>query len=275
MIGRSKDSNSTEWLDDWIRQRLAAMIDSAGLSYEQLATKTKQPYSRIKRLIGGEAQTIDAALAAAITIACDRSPHELYDKGVTFRQGRTGIASVDKMLVSVYNDTSDTGICTLQSWATDDYRLLCSAYDEPIVSDEIAPVLVDVEPIVTPTLGDLHQGPKKPRKGMTFKDEVRINEQAARDTGTRKCLTLVDVDVIDDELLWVQYNIDELYAGGRDTYIRRQIVDLVTLEHTISRYRSNGRLKPRIRRRLWKELREGANDVSHFATDFEGYGRPI
>ena len=275
MIGRSDDSNSTEWLDDWIRRRLAAMIDSAGLSYEQIATATNQPYSRIKRLIGGEAQTIDAALAAAITIACHRAPHELYDKGVTFSQGRTGIASVDKMLVAVYNDTSDTGICTLQSWVTDDYRLLCSAYDEPTVSDEIAPVLVDVEPIVTPPLGDLHQGPKKPRKGMTLKDEVKINEQAAKDTGTRKCLTLVDVDVIDDELLWVQYNIDELYAGGRDTYIRRQIVDLVTLEHPISRYRSNGRLKPRIRRRLWKELREGANDITQFATDFEGYGRPI
>ena len=110
---------------------------------------------------------------------------------------------------------------------------------------------------------------------MTLKDEVKINEQAAKDTGTRKSLTLVDVDVIDDELLWVQYNVDELYAGGRDTYIRRQIVDLVTLEHPISRYRSNGRLKPRIRRRLWKELREGANYVTQFATDFEGYGRPI
>ena len=275
MIGRSDDSNSTEWLDDWIRQRLAAMIDSAGLSYEQLATKTKQPYSRIKRLIGGEAQTIDAALAAAITIACDRSPHELYDKGVTFRQGRTGIASVDKMLVSVYNDTSDTGICTLQSWVTDDYRLLCSVYDEPIVSEAIADKLVDVEPMLFRPLDDLRQGPKKLRQGLTLKDEVKINEQAAKETGTRKCLTLVDVDVIDDELLWVQYNIDELYEGGRDTYIRRQIVDLVTLEHPISRYRSNGRLKPRIRRRLWKELREGANDITRFATDFEGYGRPI
>jgi hypothetical protein len=271
MIGRSDDSNSTEWLDDWIRQRLAAMIDSAGLSYDQLATKTNQPYSRIKRLIGGEAQTIDAALAAAITIACHRSPHELYDRGVTFRQGRTGIASVDKMLVAIYNDTSDTGIHTLQSWVTDDYRLLCSAYDEPIVSDEIANVLIDVEPIVA----FVQNGAPKLRKGMTLKDEVKINEQAATDTGTRKSLTLVDVDVIDDELLWVQYNIDELYAGGRDTHIRRQIVDLVTLEHPISRYRSNGRLKPRIRRRLWKELREGANDITQFATDFEGYGRPI
>jgi hypothetical protein len=275
MIGRSDDSNSTEWLDDWIRKRLAAMIDSAGLSYDQIATATNQPYSSIKRLIGGEAQTIDASLACAIAIACDRAPHELFDRGVTFRQGRTGVASIDKMLVNVYNDTSDTGICTLQSWVTDDYRLLCSAYDEPTVSEEIAPVLVDVDPIVAPDLDNLHQSPKKPRKGMTLKDEVKLNEQAARDTGTRKSLTLVDVDVIDDELLWVQYNIDELYAGGRDTHIRRQIVDLVTLEHTISRYRSNGRLKPRIRRRLWKELREGANDVSHFATDFEGYGRPI
>ena len=275
MIGRSDDSNSTEWLDDWIRQRLAAMIDSAGLSYEQIATKTKQPYSRIKRLVGGEAQTIDAALAAAITIACDRAPHELFDRGVTFRQGRTGIASIDKMLVAVYNDTSDTGICTLQAWVTDDYRLLCSAYDEPMVAKEIADTLVDVEPLLSLPLDDLHHSPKTPRKGMTLKTELYHNEQASIDTGTRKSLTLVDVDVIDDELLWVQYNIDELYAGGRDTYIRRQIVDLVTLEHPIGRYRSNGRLKPRIRRRLWKELREGANDITQFATDFEGYGRPI
>jgi hypothetical protein len=275
MIGRSDDGNSTEWLDDWIRQRLAAMIDSAGKTYEQLATATNQPYSRIKRLMGGEAQTIDASLAAAITIACDRAPHELYDNSVTFRQGRTGIASVDKMLVSVYNDTSDTGICTLQAWVTDDYRLLCSAYDEPSMEPAIAETLVDVEPIVRTVFYDSPSCTMPPRKGMTLQTELSHNERASKDTGTRKSLTLVDVDVIDDELLWVQYNIDELYAGGRDTHIRRQLVDLVTLEHTISRYRSNGRLKPRIRRRLWKELREGANDVSHFATDFEGYGRPI
>ena len=264
MIGRSDDSNSTEWLDDWIRQRLAAMIDSAGLSYERIATKTNQPYSRIKRLVGGEAQTIDASLACAIAIACDRAPHELYDNSITFRQGRTGVVSVDKMLVAVYNDSSRTGICTLQSWVTDDYRVLCTAYN---ASTPLQDLLVDVEPLFN--YGD------EPAicKGLSLRNEVDLNEIAAKKTGTSKSLTLVDVDVLDDALLWVQYNVSEFYAEKKDSNAERHLIDLVSLEHPISRYRANGRLKPRIRRRFWKELRSGNYDATQFATDWVGYTR--
>ena len=264
MIGRSDDSNSTEWLNDWIRQRLAAMIDSAGLSYERIATKTNQPYSRIKRLVGGEAQTIDASLACAIAIACDRAPHELYDNSITFAQGRTGVVSVDKMLVAVYNDTSHTGICTLQSWATDDYRVLCTAYS---ASMPLQHWLVDVEPPFN--YGD----DVASYKGLTLESEVKLNKIAAKKTGTTKSLTLVDVDVLHDALLWVQYNVSEFYADRHGPNAQRHLIDLVSLEHPISRYRANGRLKPRIRRRFWKELRSGNYDATQFATDWVGYAR--
>ena len=267
MIGRSDGSDggqSTKWLDEWIRQRLAAMIDSAGKTYEQLATATNQPYSRIKRLMGGEAQTIDASLACAIAIACDRAPHELYDNSITFAQGRTGVVSVDKMLVAVYNDTSQTGICTLQSWATDDYRVLCTAYN---ASMPLQDMLVDVEP-------PFHYGDDAASyKGLTLKNEVKQNEIAAKQTGTTKSLTLVDVDVLHDALLWVQYNVSEFYADRHGPNAQRHLIDLVSLEHPISRYRANGRLKPRIRRRFWKELRSGNYDATQFATDWVGYTR--
>ena len=252
-------------MDLWLRKRLADMAEQAGMGYKALAVATGQPYSRIKRLIGGEASIIDATLACSIAVACGRSPHELFDATLRWSPGRTGIRSVDAMVVAVYNHCSPTGLEAMADYVSNEYRVMCSGYDDGV--NELERRLVDVEPL-------LANGSTNNRKGMTFADEYAHNERAARDTQTEKCYQLMDLDWIDD-IVWVQYTLEERTAATADRLVTRQLVDLLALEHPLDRYRSNGRLKPKITKRLWKQLATSRENNNAFVTDWAGYGRDL
>ena len=106
--------------------------------------------------------------------------------------------------------------------------------------------------------------------GLQLKDEMAINALAAEQTKTNKQFVLADAELI-DELVWVQYTVDEYYETTRHSSSRRRLVDLLVLEHPIHKYRSNGRLKPRIRRRSWRLIKDPPGQQFPFATDWKGF----
>ena len=270
---QKKDSDPYRRYDEFLRKRLAAMIAAAGYTQQALADTIGVQRYRIHRLLSGDNIVIDASLTCAIAQACGQPPHVLYDHNIDLTNDElTGVASIDRMLRDAYNDTSPTGLDSLKKYAATDYRVLNARYHT--APPDIGHLLVDVEPAQHMGLVGVSEGVNRKlpamQRGLQKRDEKAINALAAEQTKTNKQFVLADAELI-DEMVWVQYTVDEYYETTRHSSSRRRLVDLLVLEHPIHKYRSNGRLKPRIRRRSWRLIKEPPGQQFPFATDWIGF----
>lgn len=258
------------YYDAYIRRRVAEMISSAGKTYAEIAADTNQPTHRIKRLLSGASKTVDAGLVCAIANACGHQPHVVYDPTIDLGAIKTGVASVDKMLAACYGTDSATGLEGISDYAARDYHVTHAGYDDTVT---FAHLLVDVEPVVTMHHRNERKGAgynPNTYKGLTLQNEWMLNVEASDRTGTNKRVKLIDADIV-NELIFVNYQIEE-YVLGSDSFIRRRMVDLIALEYSLERYDNNQRLKPKISRRRWVQIKNPIGDRQHaFATDWIGY----
>ena len=243
---KKKDSDPYRRYDEFIRKRLAAMIAAAGYTQQALADTIGVQRYRIHRLLSGDNIVIDASLTCAIAQACGQPPHVLYDHNIDLTNDElTGVASIDRMLRDAYNDTSPTGLDSLKKYAATDYRVLNARYHT--APPDIGHLLVDVEP----TPGRSQQV----RRGLTLLDEIRLNQLAADHDNTYTQVVIADAALVDD-MVWVQYTTKTYYGTTRLASDIWSFVDLLVLDHPIEKYRSNARYKPKIRRRLWRALKD-------------------
>ena len=241
-----RGANTHRQYDHLIRQRLAAIIAASGYSQQDLADAIGVQRYRIHRLLSGTNLIIDASLTCAIAEACGQPPHVLYDPSIDLPYDLTGVTSIDHMLRDAYNDNSSTGLAGIKRHAAPDYCVLSDKYDER-QGLSYEHLLVDVGP----TPGRSQQV----RRGLTLQDEIRLNQLAADHDNTHTQVVLADAALVDD-MVWVQYTTKTYYGTTRLASDIWNFVDLLVLDHPIEKYRSNARYKPKIRRRLWRALKE-------------------
>ena len=254
MLKRKNGSNPHRHYDQFIRQRLAAIIAASGYTQQGLADAIGVQRYRIHRLLSGDNLIIDASLTCAIVEACGQPPHILFDPGVDVAYDLIGVASIDHMLRDVYNENSSTGLEGIERYAAQDYRVLNDKYDEK-QDLSYEHLLVDVSP--TPGRS------QEIRRGLTLQDEKSLNQLAADNDNTHTQVVLADAALVDD-MVWVQYATKTYYGTTRLNSEVWSFIDLLALEHPITKYRTNTRSKPKIRRRLWRALKEVPDQTNAF-----------
>ena len=234
---------------------------------QQMLARSNKTHTELAEAVGCHRQTVQSIFANGtgdlkyiikLVAEMGYNPADLFDPhSGLFEQALTGIVSVDNMLREVYNETSPTGIERLEAHvARDYYCMFVGTEDRRSAAPEIANEFVEVPQAaryiyMTEDGNEITTAPL-PRLGLTYKSERRLNEQAAAITKATKQTVLTDAFARSVEL-HVHYNIFEFGEGVTKT-IGRNLVDIVVLNRPVMDFAEDGRLKPKIRRRQWRQV---------------------
>ena len=234
---------------------------------QQMLARSNKTHTELAEAVGCHRQTVQSIFANGtgdlkyiikLVAEMGYNPADLFDPhSGLFEQALTGIVSVDNMLRDVYNETSPTGIESLEAHVAPDYLCMFVGYEDrrsaaPEIANEFVEVPQAARYIYMTEDGNEIKTAPLPRLGLTYKSERRLNEQAAAITKATKQTVLTDAFARSVEL-HVHYNIFEFGEGVTKT-IGRNLVDIVVLNRPVMDFAEDGRLKPKIRRRQWRQV---------------------
>ena len=234
---------------------------------QQMLARSNKTHTELEEAVGCHRQTVQSIFANGtgdlkyiikLVTEMGYNPADLFDPhSGLFEQALTGIVSVDNMLREVYNETSPTGIESLEAHVAPDYLCMFVGYeDRRSAAPDIANEFVEVPHATKQTYlteeGDEVESCHERPLGLTYKSERRLNEQAAAVAKAVKQTVLTDAFARNVEV-HVHYNIFEFGEGVTKT-IGRNLVDIVVLNRPVIDFAADGRLKPKIRRRQWRQV---------------------
>ncbi len=204
----------------------------------------------------------DIGLIVEIVGLMGYSPTDLFDTSPgPMLQRLTGIKRVDAMLREVYNETYSTqgGGEAMAPHVASDYFCIYTGYISE-VRDAYKKYFVPVPPCETKgyiTLdGDRIELDMSSDVGLSYQAELMLNSRSAAATKSIFSKKLCDAQVLDIGL-GVHYSIAER-SSHDDKVVIRNMYDHVVLQRPIGEFVQNGRIKPKIRRRRWHQVRDWA-----------------
>ena len=222
-------------------QRLHTLFSLSSHTQQSLAAAVGVDRKTISRLLNRGHHTEFVKLIYDVAQALDVTPDVLFNGSIDIPgQNLTGIHTIDVMLNHCYNETSETGIENFAKYVSKDYRLTNKNAGKWIPSNP------------------LHQH-KTDDFGITYESELDHNKKYADANGTKRTVTLQRA-YIEDEKIMVFYfsNIKQLATKNkveRAVDVRRAL-DHLTLEKSIETHANDNRLKPKIKRRAWTEIKK-------------------
>ena len=259
-------------------KRLAAMYASSNHTHQSLADTCGVDRKTIQRFMSGGTYEEAIKLIFDISLACGQPPKILFDPDHVMPADKLiGIRSIDEMLRNSYNDLSPTGLDGMSSYVSDRYRVVNDKYGT--VEDEkirerfsgvgkshalTSPLWLDEEGT------EIEIEPQ--RLGLTWKDEYALNLEASTNTDTTKQVVLKGASIL-QEMILVDYVIYEHHKDQPARDKQRALMDHLLLERPIGRYRANGRLRPKIVRRHWRQIDSEPSANGAFFTDWAGYAK--
>lgn len=223
----------------WIR--LQQVFDNSNHSLESLAKQINIPRRTLVRFLSKQTHGDVLRMIYDISFACGVDPKLLFDRTESIPNiDLTGIKSVDRMLITAYNDISETGIEGFRKVAASDYRLRHHRWriDNDTKHDRITQILkIDDEGYPS----------------LSLNAETTLNAEVAERNGLIKQLFLHRAHFA-GEMLVVHYTVEEQKPSAHNKTAVRDAMDhadYVWLERPVREYRQNGRLIPKIKIRQW------------------------
>jgi len=223
----------------WIR--LQQVFDNSNHSLESLSKQINIPKRTVERFLSKQTHTDTIRMIYDISFACGVDPKLLFDRTESIpNMDLTGIKSIDRMLITAYSDTSETGVEGFRKVAASDYRLRHHRWriDNDTKHDRITQLL-EIDDEGYPSL--------------PFEAEARLNAEVAERNGLIKQLYLHRAHFA-GEVLVVYYTVEEHKPSAHNKSAVRDAIghaDYIWLEKPVRDYRENGRLVPKIRIRQW------------------------
>lgn len=223
----------------WIR--LQQVFDNSNHSLESLAKQINIPKRTVERFLSKQTHGDVLKMIYDISFACGVDPKLLFDRTESIPNiDLTGIKSIDRMLITAYNDISETGIEGFRKVAAKNYRLRHHRWriDNDTKHDRITQLL-EIDDEGYPSL--------------PFEAEARLNAEVAERNGLIKQLFLHRAHFA-GEMLVVHYTVEEQKRSAHNKTAVRDAMghaDYVWLERPVIEYRRNGRLIPKIKIRQW------------------------
>ena len=272
---------SSPHASEFFWKRLAQVFAASGHSHQSLADAIGVNRKTVQRLLSRETHEDAIQLIFDVALACGNPPKVLFDPDIVLASDRlTGIASIDDMLRTVYNDQSATGLDGLSRHVSKKYRVINDGYgtvEDEAIRQKFTPVdkahTLQSDFWSDDDTGDDSEGPT--RLGLTFRAEYSLNKEAAETSNTSKQVILKNGSIL-QEMVFVEYVIYEHQGFRREQALpgiaqQRMIIDHLLLDRPVSRFRANPRLKPKILRRHWRQLTDESAVGTAFFTDWAGY----
>jgi len=221
-------------------QRLHTLFSLSSHTQQSLAAEVGVDRKTISRLLHRGHHTEFVKLIYDVAQALDVTPDVLFNGGIDIPgQNLTGIHTIDVMLSHCYNETSETGIENFAKYVSKDYRLSNKNIGKWIPSNP------------------LHKH-KTDDFGVTYESELDHNQKFADTNGTNRTVTLQRAYIDDEKIVvfynWQQKRLATQYNAERTLDVRRAL-DHLTLEKSIETHANDNRLKPKIKRRAWTEIK--------------------
>jgi transcriptional regulator with XRE-family HTH domain len=235
---KNEDVNYHRSNEFW--QRLHTLFTMSSHTQQSLADAVGVDRKTISRLLNRGHHTEFLALIYDVADALDVPPDLLFNSSIDIPgQNMTGIQSIDVMLDHCYNETSSTGVENLADYVSPEYRLTNKNTGRWIPSNP------------------LHKH-KDHNDGISYESELEHNRRYSIANKTHRIVTLQRA-YIEDEQIVVFYHGEMIKTGNgtkRDLPLSlKRSLDHLTLERPIRAHATNNRLKPKIKRRAWTEIK--------------------
>ena len=223
-------------------QRLHTLFNLSSHTQQSLAAAVGVDRKTISRLLNRGHHTEFVKLIYDVAQALDVMPEVLFNGGIEIPgQNLTGIHTIDVMLKHCYNETSKTGIDNFGKYVSTNYRLTNKNAEQWIPSNP------------------LRKHGTQDYIGITYTSELDYNKKYADANGTNRTVTLQRA-YIEDEKVVVFYNSQQKRLATQHNEERtldvRRALDHLTLEKSIETHANDNRLKPKIKRRAWTEIKK-------------------
>ena len=223
----------------WIR--LQQVFDNSNHSLESLAKQINCSKRTLERFLSKQTHSEVLKMIYDISFACGVDPKILFDRTESIpNMDLTGIKSIDRMLITAYNDVSETGVEGFYKVAAKNYCLRHHRWriDNDTKHDRVTQLLeLDGEGYPS----------------MSIQSEIECNREVSQRNGLVKQLFLHSAHFA-GEMLVVHYTVEEQKRSSHSKRAVRDALghtDYVWLEKPLAEYKANGRLVPKICIRQW------------------------
>ena len=223
--------------------RLLMVYNKSSHTHSSLAEQVGVSRNSIQRLLARERNTGFVKMLIDVSKALGVSLKTLldYEEELPFSTS-VGCKSLDAMVMDCYKEDSPNGIEGFSNYAHDNYRVyndhyngrVSVRYSETLSSDG----------------------------GLSLETERMINAQNAAVNGTWMRRTL-QKHYLFEGILTVIYTQTTYVKHQPDVTTSRDYADQLVLEHKISDYMSDSKLKPRIVKRHWAGLKSRPDLMSN------------
>jgi transcriptional regulator with XRE-family HTH domain len=222
-------------------QRLHTLFSLSSHTQQSLAAEVGVDRKTISRLLHRGHHTEFVKLIYDVAQALEVSPDVLFNGGIDIPgQNLTGIHTIDIMLNHCYNETSETGTNNFGKYVSTNYRLTNKNAGQWIQSNP------------------LRKHGTQDYIGITYESELDHNQKFADTNGTNRTVTLQRAYIEDEKIVvfyhWQQKRLATQHNEERTLDVRRAL-DHLTLEKSIETHANDNRLKPKIKRRAWTEIK--------------------
>lgn len=241
-------------------KRLNQMFDQSNQTYSSLAGATNVHRHTIQSIFATGRG--DISLIIEIVGLMGHNPADLFDTNPgSLQQTLTGVRRIDVMLREIYSETYSTsgGGEALKPHIASDYYCIYAGYKTEVRKEYqkyFKPVPQVLDRTYISENGDRTKLKQGDEIGLTYQAERMLNAQSAAATKSVFSKKLCDVSMCPVGLS-VHYSIAER-SQHDDKVVIRNMHDSLLLEQPTGEYVKNKRIKPKIRRRIWRQIRDWA-----------------
>jgi len=241
-------------------KRLNQMFDQSNQTYSSLANATGVHRHTVQTVFATGRG--DMSLIIEIVNLLGHNPADLFDTNPgSLQQILTGVRRIDVMLRKIYSETYSIsgGGEAMEPYIAPDYYCVYTGYQTEVRSEYqkyFQPVPPSIDRIWIDGNGDKTKIEQGEVIGLTYQAERKLNARSAAATKSVFSKKLCDVAMCPMGIS-VHYSIAER-SQHDDKVVIRNMHDSLQLEQPTGVYVENRRIKPKIRRRIWRQIRDWA-----------------